>query len=327
MEPDVDFDGPSAVEPAAAPAVSVLIAAFNAEAMLSETLESLVAQTFSEWEAIVVDDGSNDGTLSLAQRFASRDPRIRVEHQENAGTASARNRAASLARAEFLVPLDADDYLVASALDAQLEFVRTHRGYHLYAWGQVLLASDGSTRRVRSWGGHHRVHEYGLADIAFQRTHVGATLWWQRGLFEQLGGYHDVYAEDFELALRAALLGERILYNPEPLQVYRVGASSKTVARDRQAESVLSILRTARASCADSDSGTARVLDAAARHFTSSQAREEFRQGLATGTSGLRSLYLRALDREISLRDPWLWLAPIALIAPRALKPLLPPRR
>lgn len=325
MQPDAGVDRPRAVEATPAPDVSVLIAAYNAEATLAETLDSLLAQSFAGWEAIVVDDGSSDGTLALARAYASRDPRIRIEHQENAGTASARNRAAALARANYLVPLDADDYLVAAALGSQLAFVRAHEGCRVYAWGQVLLSSDGSTRRVRAWGGHDRVHEYGLRDIAFQRTHVGATLWWERTLFERLGGYRDVYAEDFDLALRAALGGESMLYNPEPLQVYRVGASSKTVARERQTESVLDVVRAARGST--SDSGAARVLDAAVRHFASSQAREEFRRGVADGAPGLRSLYLRALDREISLRDPWVWLAPLALIAPRALKPLLPPRR
>jgi glycosyltransferase involved in cell wall biosynthesis len=97
--------------PAASPAVSVVIAAYNAAATLPETLASLARQTFTDWEAVVVDDGSTDDTAAVAERLAAGDPRIRVLRQANAGHSAARNAAIAAARGDWIVCLDSDDWV------------------------------------------------------------------------------------------------------------------------------------------------------------------------------------------------------------------------
>ena len=85
-----------------APVVSVVIGAYNAEKLIEETLGSVLDQTLTEpYEVIVVDDGSTDATASIAERFADRDPRVRLIHKENGGSASARNAGAKAARGKF----------------------------------------------------------------------------------------------------------------------------------------------------------------------------------------------------------------------------------
>ena len=84
--------------------------AYDAETTLSEALESLLAQTYSAWEAIVVDDGSTDRTAEIAAMFAARDERLRVVRQPNAGESAARNAGAAIAKSDWLVFLDADDW-------------------------------------------------------------------------------------------------------------------------------------------------------------------------------------------------------------------------
>jgi glycosyltransferase involved in cell wall biosynthesis len=101
-----------------APHISIVIPAFNAETYFTPTLDSVLAQTLTAWELIVVDDGSVDQTAAIAGQYAARDPRIRLVSQENAGVSAARNFGASLIHphAEFLIFLDADDVWEPHAL-------------------------------------------------------------------------------------------------------------------------------------------------------------------------------------------------------------------
>ena len=100
------------------PLVSILIPAYNCQDWIADTLRSASAQTWPHKEIIVVDDGSTDQTLAVAQRFASRD--ITVVTQKNQGAAAARNKAFSLSRGEYIQWLDADDFLSATKIARQM---------------------------------------------------------------------------------------------------------------------------------------------------------------------------------------------------------------
>lgn len=306
------------------PKVSILIAARNAEATIVRTLDSLREQTETDWQAIVVENGSIDSTLAVARGFAETDSRIHVESREGGTAASARNAAAALAEADWLLPLDADDFLAPAALEAQLAFIAGHPGYSMYLWGQTLCLPGGEERPAPAYRGAG-VREYGFKDLAFQRAHIGASLFWRKGLFDRLGGYREFYAEDYDLVLRAAMSGAVALRNPERLQFYRVGAGSKTGSGfDKHAESIRAVIADAESHCSEGPNGCRQVLAAARREFTSAQARDEFRTRLTVGdTNSLRGVYLQALDRERSWSDKWLWAAPAALLWPRLVRPFL----
>ena len=91
------------------PFFSVVIAAYNAEKEIEQTMEALLSQTFTDFECIVVDDGSTDRTNAILDGFAARDSRVRVVYQENGGPSSARNRGIDMANGTYLYLLDADD--------------------------------------------------------------------------------------------------------------------------------------------------------------------------------------------------------------------------
>lgn len=105
------------------PLVSILITAYNAEPWLAETLASATGQTWPNVEVVVVDDGSTDGTLAVARRFASET--VKVIHQENAGACAARNRALAEAQGAFIQYLDADDLLAPDKIERQMRHLAT----------------------------------------------------------------------------------------------------------------------------------------------------------------------------------------------------------
>lgn len=104
------------IGPAVEPALSIIIPVYNVQAWLERAVKSLQAQTFSDYELFLVDDGSTDGSGSLCDALAAKDARIQVIHQENAGAAAARNAAIERARGEYLYFMDGDDWLDPTAL-------------------------------------------------------------------------------------------------------------------------------------------------------------------------------------------------------------------
>ena len=105
--------------------VSVVMPAYNCEAVLPESIASVVAQTLQEWELVIVDDASVDHSLLVAQKMASRDVRIRVIHlAKNGGVANARNVGMRAARGQYLAFLDSDDLWDPRKLQIQVEFMK-----------------------------------------------------------------------------------------------------------------------------------------------------------------------------------------------------------
>src|SRR6266436_8160107 len=107
------------VKTAVQPLVSILIPAFNAESWIADTIKSALSQTWPRKEIIIVDDGSKDGTLSIAQRFVSGE--VSVVSQPNGGGSAARNRAFALSKGDYIQWLDSDDLLAPDKIARQME--------------------------------------------------------------------------------------------------------------------------------------------------------------------------------------------------------------
>lgn len=118
------------------PLVSVIIPAYNAEKFIAKTLESVLAQTYTNIEVIVVDDGSSDRTARIVKAIAQTDNRVVFLQQENSGVAAARNLAISKSSGEFIAPVDADDIWYPENIAKQV---------------QCFLESDSNVGLVYSW--------------------------------------------------------------------------------------------------------------------------------------------------------------------------------
>src|SRR5215203_1617700 len=108
------------------PAVSIITPAWNAAAHITETIASVRAQTFVDWEWLIVDDGSTDDTVSIVGAAAEIDPRIRLLRQTNSGPSAARNRAMREASGEWFTFIDSDDGWDPQFLASQLAVIRAH---------------------------------------------------------------------------------------------------------------------------------------------------------------------------------------------------------
>lgn len=130
------------------PAVSVITPVWNAEATLADAIASVQAQSLPDWEMLIVDDGSTDGSRSLAQSRAANDPRIRVLAQgARSGAAAARNRGLSEAAGRFIAFLDADDLWRPEKLALQLAFM--HSGGHALSFTAYRrITADGRSLGV-----------------------------------------------------------------------------------------------------------------------------------------------------------------------------------
>lgn len=311
------------------PLLSIITAAYNAESTLRETLDSVLRQTERDWELILVDDGSTDATIAIAREYADADPRIIAISQANAGTAAARNVGAALARAPWVMSLDADDLLLDCAVGSQLEFIAGHPSYEAFTWGHSLLAEDGSLTQLPEEWGLGTAHEYSIMQVALARIVPCCSVWWSRDLFQRLGGYRVSFTEDYELILRAALTGVRVFHNPQICELYRIRSESRSHARAGElTNAIIAVSRQAVAEFGappEVERAIERRNKEAAhdlRVTLSQNAREAFVDAEG-GPDATRKLYLGALDRPPTFKDRWLWLAPAAMLTPRTLSRFL----
>ena len=132
------------------PLISVIIPAYNAEAFITQTLESVLGQTYPNIEVLVVDDGSQDQTAAIIQGFVHRDSRVTLFQQSNQGVAAARNLAIQKSRGAYISPIDADDIWYPQKLEKQV---------------QCLATADASVGLVYAWSAH--IDEAGLLTGAY----------------------------------------------------------------------------------------------------------------------------------------------------------------
>jgi glycosyltransferase involved in cell wall biosynthesis len=120
--------------------VTVIVPAYNASLTIGATLDSIQAQTHTNLEVLVIDDGSTDATADIVLRHASIDPRVRLIRQANEGVAAARNRGIAEARAEYLAPIDADDLWRPAKIELQLQALRAggSRVGLVYCWFALI---------------------------------------------------------------------------------------------------------------------------------------------------------------------------------------------
>jgi glycosyltransferase involved in cell wall biosynthesis len=204
--------------------------AYNAEKFVAEAMESILKQTFSNFEFIIVDDGSTDATGQILAEYAARDDRIKLLRNEHGGVAAAANAACHAARGRYVARMDADDISAPTRFEKQLRFLQAHPEVGVLGSNIEELHEGGKIGSVWLLPTEPRVIGWFLM---FCNCIAQASVMMRRDLFEQVGPYQRLEAaEDYGLWIRASAVTE-IANLPEVLLQYRIvrdSLSRRTIA-------------------------------------------------------------------------------------------------
>jgi glycosyltransferase involved in cell wall biosynthesis len=201
--------------------VSVIIPAFNCEQYIAECIDSVLVQTFQDFEIIIIDDGSTDDTVSIISEYKYN--RIKLFHQNNSGSAAARNYGVTQSSGIWIAFIDADDIWLPDKLQKQLEHCSNH------AWSHTDLFFHGSfypkyTKATEFTSKHSG---FILNNLLVENSIGTSSVLIKKEIFEDSGGFNtDLRAlQDWDLWLRIAEKYQ-VCYVDEPLVYYRVHKSS-----------------------------------------------------------------------------------------------------
>jgi glycosyltransferase involved in cell wall biosynthesis len=215
--------------------ISVVLPAFNAVPFISEAIESVLAQTYRDFELIVVNDGSTDNTLEIAQKYAARDARVKVYTQANMGTAPTLNRGIELADGEWVFLMHADDRMRPNRLERQLDFIERHPELAVVS---SLVRHIDSENRVIGRDNSKLITAEAVEKVVATNELVGIShpaVAFRKSAVLAVGGYRQAFwpAEDIDLWNRLAEKGYKILVQPEYLLDYRMHGNSASISRAR----------------------------------------------------------------------------------------------
>lgn len=227
------------------PRVSVVMPVHDGGLYLEPAVESILGQTFTDFEFVIIDDGSTDSTAEVLRRHQAADPRIRVHPQARAGLVASLNRGCRESRAPYIARMDADDIAFPERLARQVEFLDRHPGVAVVGSAVVRIDASGRPIKRNVCPTSHREIVEALREYTCF-THPSVML--RAEALAAAGGYRPAYgpAEDYDLWLR---LSERYeLANlPDPLLYYRVYPDQLSVRQlDQQILSVVGARAAAR---------------------------------------------------------------------------------
>lgn len=204
------------------PAISVALSVYNGERYLAAALDSVLAQTFADFELLVLDDGSTDGTRAIVLAAAARDARVRPILRENRGLVASLNELVAAARAPIVARMDADDICDPERFARQHAFLSAHPEVGLVGCWNAHIDAAGREAHVPG-ADHPTSHEAILAAMERGQTPFShPTVMFRRAVMQDAGGYHPAFrhCEDFDLWLRLADR-TRLANLPERLLHYR----------------------------------------------------------------------------------------------------------
>ena len=203
------------------PRVSVLMPAYNAERYVGESVKSILSQRFSDFEFLIIDDGSTDGTRGILEDYAATDPRITLVSRQNRGLVASLNEMIEQAQGEFLARMDADDVAHPDRFSRQVDYLQGNPACVLVGSRVLVIDPEGEPLQVMGDALSHEQIESGLMMAKGQLIYHPTVMMLSEAVRER-GGYRSETfpAEDLDLFLRLAEVG-RLANLPDPLLSYR----------------------------------------------------------------------------------------------------------
>jgi glycosyltransferase involved in cell wall biosynthesis len=226
------------------PVASVVLPAYNATRFLRESVESMLVQTFTDFELVVIDDCSTDDTWAMVQEYAARDPRVvALRNERNLKLAKTLNRGIAAARGRFIIRMDADDVSEPDRVRRQVEFLEAHPEVGIVGSTMRIVDEEGAVLGMRRY---HLAHEDIRRHIFLYSPFCHPATAMRKEVLDRAGLYDPEYnpAEDYELYFRIGMHAN-FANLEEPLLRYRVvkGTSMTTGATRRMERTTIAVRR------------------------------------------------------------------------------------
>ena len=193
--------------------ISIGIPIYNAEAYLADAIRSVLAQTYPYWELILIDDGSNDGSLEIAKRFEQDDNRVKVfSDGKNKGLGARLNELAALSKGEYIARMDADDIMHPNRLETQLQILKDNPNIDVLGTNAYVIDENNLVFGIRY------KNQFGLSKVEhfIHPTIMGKKQWFLDNPYDEKA----IRIEDAELWYRTKQFSNFMMTN-EPLLFYR----------------------------------------------------------------------------------------------------------
>ena len=214
------------------PEVSVLFPAYNAEKYLHEAIESILSQTFKNFELIIVDDGSTDNTRIIIEEYVKKDPRvIPLFNERNLGIVQSLNKALKIAKGRYIARMDHDDISLPERLETQVRFLQEHPEISIVGSNVILINEKGEYIGIRKLP---EIPEKIAKLMVLGNQFVHPTVMIRREVFDVVGNYQKVlHAEDYDLWINAIKKGLKLYNLQTPLLKYRIIDPDKITLKHR----------------------------------------------------------------------------------------------
>jgi len=279
------------------PAVSVIMPAYDAAPYLRTAVESVLRQSFTDLELLIIDDGSSDRTLDVAQSCAARDPRVRVLRQPHAGPGPARNYGFREAGGRFFAFLDSDDEWDDTFLAEHLAVLAARPDVDVVIGNARNRGGtrDGFPARLRRGDGLPIT----LAEILADETSLFIMAVFRREVVDAIGGFDPAIFtnEEYEMWIRAALAGFAFTRYTRPLGWYSHRPDSLSASETRMLRGILRVLAKTRPALAP-DSPELAILEHQVVRFRAELAAAERKERLQRFAAGRALLHVRQVIRR-----------------------------
>ena len=227
---------------AGSPAVSVVMPVYNNERFVAEAIESVLNQTLSDFDFLIIDDASTDRTSFIINEYAGKDGRIRIIHNgENLGFTKSLNTGLKETGGEYIARMDGDDICAPHRLQKQVAYMRGHPECDFLAATAVIISEKGTS--IKKTKVECRSEDTKSHLLNFGSPFVHSSIMMRKKAIDKLGGYNEQWPtkQDYELWLRAAFAGMRFACLSEPLVSLRFSQDSLSFSghRDNALRSLL----------------------------------------------------------------------------------------
>ncbi|OGH66454.1 MAG: hypothetical protein A3B90_00390 [Candidatus Magasanikbacteria bacterium RIFCSPHIGHO2_02_FULL_41_13] len=214
--------------------ISVLMPVYNGDVFLRSALESILAQSFSDFEYIIIDDASTDKTADILEEYAAKDTRIRIfRNERNLGLTASLNLGISHCRGKYIARMDADDVAEAERFMSQYWFMEEHPDLVASGTAVRVIDEDGKLLGEKTLA---LTHEDIKRKMLFNNQFIHSTLFFRTDVLKSCGGYDEKFkkSQDYELMLRLSARYPLVNLREKLLKFRLHGDSLSWTSRDQQ---------------------------------------------------------------------------------------------